>query len=98
MVPRCYHVSTSSPEETARDIRACVNDVGGPGQLGSIGKDAAGRVHSLVYYTERDDADKYLNRITRCLRSKGHAVHRAEVLEDVDGYPSFGTTESEAST
>jgi hypothetical protein len=75
-----------------------VNDVGGPGQLRSIGKDAAGRIHSLVYYTERDDADKYLNPITRCLRSKGHAVHRAEVLEDVDDYPPFATNESEAST
>ena len=98
VVPRCYHVSTSSPEETARDIRACVNDVGGPGQLQSIGKDAAGRIHSLVYYTERDDADRYLNQITRCLGSKGHRVHRAEVLEDVDDYPSFASNESEAST
>ena len=97
-MPRCYHVTTSSPQETARDIEACVNDVGGPGQLQSIGKDAAGRIHSLVYYTELDDADRCLNRITRCLGSKGHAVHRAEVLEDVDGYASFGTTESEAST
>ena len=96
VVPHCYHVTTSSPEETARDIEDCVKDVGG--QLRAIGKDAAGKIHSLVYYTERDDADRYLNRITRCLRSKGHAVHRAEVLEDVDGYPSFGTTESEAST
>ena len=75
-----------------------MNDVGGPGQLRSIGKDAAGRVHSLVYYTERDDADRYLNPITRCLRSKGHEVHSAEVLEDVDDNPPFATNESEAST
>jgi hypothetical protein len=96
-VPNCYHVSSSSPEETASDVRACVNEVGGPGQLRSIGKDAAGRVHSLVYYTERDDADRYLNPITRCLRSKGHWVHRAEVLEDVDDFPRFATSEPETS-
>jgi hypothetical protein len=75
-----------------------VKDVGGPGQLRAIGKDAAGRIHSLVYYTDRDDADRYLNQITRCLGSKGHRVHRAEVLEDVDDYPSFASNESEAST
>jgi hypothetical protein len=75
-----------------------VKDVGGSGQLRAIGKDAAGRIHSLVYYTERDDADRYLNQITRCLGSKGHRVHRAEVLEDVDDYPSFASNESEAST
>ena len=96
-MPNCYHVSSSSPEDTARDVRACVNEVGGPGQLRSIAKDAAGRVHSLVYYTERDDADKYLLPITRCLRSKGHSVHRAEVLEDVEDFPGFGTNEPETS-
>jgi hypothetical protein len=97
-VPHCYHVLTSSPEETARDIKLCVNEVGAPGQLRGIGKDAPGRVHSLVYYTERNDADRCLNPITRCLQSKGHTVYRAEVLEDVDDYPSFASNESEAST
>lgn len=97
VVPNCYHVSSSSPEETARDVQACVNEVGGPGKLGSIAKDAAGRVHSLVYYTGRDDADRYLLPITRCLRSKGHSVHRAEVLEDVEDFPRFGTNEPETS-
>jgi len=96
VVPHCYHVTTSSPEETARDIEDCVKDVGG--QLRAIGKDAAGKIHSLVYYTERDDADRYLNQITRCLGSKGHRVHRAEVLEDVGHYPSFASNESEAPT
>lgn len=97
-MPHCYYVLTSSPPETARDVRTCVNDVGGPGHLRSIAKDAAGRVHSLVYYRERDDADRYLNPITRCLRSKGHEVHEAEVLEEVEGYPPFTTNNSEAST
>jgi hypothetical protein len=66
-----------------------VNDVGGPGVLRSIATDAAGRVHSLVHYGARDDADVYLLRITRCLRSKGHQVHHAEVLENVPDFPGF---------
>jgi len=97
-VPHCYYVLTSSPAQAAADVRACVQDVGGPGRPAGIGKDAAGRVHALVYYTERDDADRYLNPIIRCLRSKGHEVYTAEVLEDVDDYPPIATNESEAST
>lgn len=96
-MPNCYHVSTSSPQETARDVRDCVSEVGGPGQLRSIAVDAAGKVHSLVYYRARDDADRYLHPITRCLRSKGHQVHRAEVLEDVEDFPGFATNEPETS-
>jgi hypothetical protein len=88
---------TSSPEETAGHIKGCVDHVG-RGQLRFIGKDAEGRVHSLVYYRERHDADTYLNQITECLRSKGHEVHRAEVLEEVDDYPPFAGDESEEST
>ena len=98
VVPHCYHALTSSPEETAGHIRACVDHVGRPGQVRFIGKDAAGRVHSLVYYRERGDADSHLNQITECLRSKGHEVHLAEVLEEVDDYPPFATNESEEST
>jgi hypothetical protein len=94
-VPNCYHVTSSSPQETAGHVRECVNEVGGGGVLRSIATDAAGRVHSLVYYGERDDADRYLLRITRCLRSKGHEVHSAEVLEDVEGFAGFGTAEPE---
>jgi hypothetical protein len=74
-----------------------VNEVGGLGQLGGIAKDDAGWVHSLVYYTGRDDADRHLHEITECLRSKGHSVHRAEVLEDVEDFPRFGTNEPETS-
>ena len=90
-MPHCYHVLTSSPEETVGHIRACV---GRPGQVRFIGKDAAGKVHSLVYYRERADADTYLDQITECLRSKGHVVHLAEVLQEIDDYPN----ESEEST
>jgi hypothetical protein len=94
VVPNCYHVTSSSPQETAGHVRECVNDpdVGGQGVLRRIATDAGGRVHSLVHYGERDDADRYLLRITRCLRSKGHEVHKAEVLEDVEGFPGFDTS------
>jgi len=88
-MPNCYHVTRSSPQETARDVRECVDQVGGPGQLRRLATDAGGSVHSLVYYAERDDADRYLQAITRCLREKGHVVHRAEVLEDVPDFPGF---------
>ena len=92
VVPRCYHVSTSSPEETARDIKACVMVGARAGPKHRQGRRR--KVHSLVYYRERADADTYLDQITECLRSKGHVVHLAEVLQEIDDYPN----ESEEST
>jgi hypothetical protein len=88
VVPNCYYVTSSSPQETAKDVAECVRDVGGPGELRKVATDGR-NVYSLVYYGERDDADRYLNPITRCLRAKGHEVHRAEVLEDVEDFPGF---------
>lgn len=87
-MPNCYHVSSSSPQETARDVRDCVAEVGGPGQLRRIGTDGR-KVYSLVYYAERDDADRHLHKITRCIRQKGHEVEKAEVLEDVPDFRGF---------
>jgi hypothetical protein len=88
IVPNCYHISSSPPEQTAQDVRACVEEVGGPGQLRRVGTDGR-KVYSLVYYADRDDADRYLHKITRCIRQKGHEVHHAEVLEDVPDFPGF---------
>jgi hypothetical protein len=64
--------------------------VGGPGVL-RIATDGS-MVYSLVHYKQRDEADRYLHPITRCIRAKGHRVHRAEVLEDVADSPGFDTT------
>lgn len=92
-MPNCYHVASSSPHETGKDVAQCVKDVGGPGQLEKLLTDGS-KVHSLVYYETRELAEEYLDRITRCLEEKGHKVHEAEVLEsfeelrfDVEDYP-----------
>jgi hypothetical protein len=88
VVPNCYHVSSSSPQSAAADVKACVEEVGGDGQLKKLATDGR-KVYSLVFYRERDEADRHLHAITRCIRAKGHEVHKAEVLEDVPDFPGF---------
>ena len=80
-MPDCYHVVSSRPEETGRDIRGCVGSAGGPGRLRELRTDGD-RVHSRVRYQTREQAERHLKPLTRCLENKGHTVHRAEVVED----------------
>ena len=81
-MPDCYHVVSSRPEDTGRDIRGCIGSAGGPGRLHDLRSDDRNRVHSRVHYETREQAERHLNPLTRCLEKKGHTVHRAEVVED----------------
>ena len=80
-MPDCYHIVSSRPDETGRDIHACVGTVGGPGRVHEMKTDGS-KVHSRVRYPTRPAAEQHLDRLTRCFESKGHTVHRAEVIED----------------
>ena len=84
-MPNCYHVIRSAPAATIDDVKDCVRDVGAPGVLKRVAWDGA-RVHTWVHYESRDDADRCLHPITRCLRDKGHTVYRADVLENIEGH------------
>jgi hypothetical protein len=89
IVPNCYHVSSSSPQETAANVRECVRQVGGPGRPPKLATNGT-KVYSLVYYRTKELAAEYLDAITSCLQDKGHVVHEAEVLEDIQGFEEFG--------
>jgi hypothetical protein len=83
-VPDCYHVTSSPPRETGRDVKDCVNSAGGQGRLRKLVVDDRGRVHSCVHYQTSEQANRQLDRLTRCIESKGHTVHEARVVDDCD--------------
>lgn len=96
-MPDCYHVISSSPEEAGKDIKECVDKVGGPGKLKKLKTDGK-RTYSFVQYEDREVAYKYLGPLTDCIAGKGHEIHDARVLEDfeelgltVPGYPPEGS-------
>lgn len=83
-MPNCYYVTSSSPGQTAKDLRDCVSDVGGPGRIERPPETDGATVHSWVKYDELRDAMRYLNPIKRCMEDKGHRVHKAKILHQFD--------------
>jgi hypothetical protein len=92
-VPDCYYVCSSSPAQTKRHLRECVNEVGGPGDIDRRPMLTDGAmVHAWVYYEALGDAMRYLNLIKKCMEDKGHSVHKAQILHDFD---EVGLTEAD---
>jgi hypothetical protein len=94
-VPDCYFIVASEPEETGKDISACVKEKGGPGWVHKLSLELdTEKVHTRVHYDTSELAREYLKPIKECLERKGHTVERAVVIEDfeelgiaVPGYP-----------
>lgn len=91
-MPNCYYVTSSSPGQTAKDLRECVAEVGGPGQIKRAPETDGAKVHSWVWYDELRDAMRYLNPIRGCMEGKGHRVHIAKILHQFD---EVGLTEED---
>jgi hypothetical protein len=76
-----------------RELRQCVDAVGGPGDVDRRKPLTDGaKVHAFVYYESLGEAMRYLNPVRRCMEEKGHRVWKAEVLHELD---EVGLTESD---
>jgi hypothetical protein len=92
-VPNCYYVTSSSPGQAVRDLRDCVSEVGGPGDIDRRPPMTDGAmVHAWVYYVQLSDAMRYLNPIKKCMEDKGHRVYKAKILHD---FEEVGLSESD---
>lgn len=80
-MPDCYYVVTSSPENAARDLRACVREGGFPASGFRFAYDSK-RVHAFVSFKVWSDAVKYLDPLKDCLESKDHVVHEYKILHE----------------
>jgi hypothetical protein len=84
-VPNCYYVTSSSPGQAVRDLRDCVSEVGGPGDIDRRRPMTDGAmVHAWVYYEQLPDAMRYLNPIKKCMEDKGHRVYKAKIVHEFE--------------
>jgi hypothetical protein len=92
-VPNCYYVTSSSPGQIVRDLRACIKEVGDEGDLDRRPPMTdGGKVHAWVYYPSLGEAMRNLNPIKRCMEDKGHRVWKAEIVHELD---EVGLTEQD---